>query len=380
MTRHPQLAAAHPYAIAMWDFSWLERRWPGGGYEDWARALDELVERGYDAVRIDAYPHLYGLDGPATLKPVWTVPDWGSPTPLGIEVRPAFLQFVGRCKDRGIAVALSSWFREDVADRRMAITSPTAMAAVWTQVLAGLDEAGLIDTILYVDLCNEFPLKVWAPFMYPASSPARSATRTSEPMRTFMRSSISLLRDRYPGLPFCYSFCQDIRAGARDEDVSFLDLLELHLWFVDREASIFDETIGFDLGRSKWDPSEWHPLAGAQAAFEMDRDRWLGSLIDVVGVAAAWSERAKLPVATTECWGPIHYKDGPGLDWRWVREAAEVGVRAALATGRWVAIATSNFCGPQFRGMWADIAWHQELTTEIRSALLDAELRGNVGG
>jgi hypothetical protein len=42
----------------MWDFSWLERRWPGAGYEDWSQALDELVERGYEAVRIDAYPHL----------------------------------------------------------------------------------------------------------------------------------------------------------------------------------------------------------------------------------------------------------------------------------------------------------------------------------
>ena len=42
----------------MWDFSWLERRWPGAGYEDWAQALEELRERGYDAVRIDAYPHL----------------------------------------------------------------------------------------------------------------------------------------------------------------------------------------------------------------------------------------------------------------------------------------------------------------------------------
>ena len=47
-----------PLAITMWDFSWLERRWPGAGYEDWDQALDELKERGYDAVRIDAYPHL----------------------------------------------------------------------------------------------------------------------------------------------------------------------------------------------------------------------------------------------------------------------------------------------------------------------------------
>src|SRR5271165_5395009 len=35
-----------PRAIAMWDFSWLERRWPGAGYEDWDQALDELAVRG----------------------------------------------------------------------------------------------------------------------------------------------------------------------------------------------------------------------------------------------------------------------------------------------------------------------------------------------
>jgi hypothetical protein len=32
-----------PLAITMWDFSWLERRWPGAGYEDWDLALDGLV-------------------------------------------------------------------------------------------------------------------------------------------------------------------------------------------------------------------------------------------------------------------------------------------------------------------------------------------------
>ena len=57
-----QATAVTPRAIAMWDFSWLERRWPGAGFEDWDQTLDEFVERGYNAVRIDAYPHLVGLN------------------------------------------------------------------------------------------------------------------------------------------------------------------------------------------------------------------------------------------------------------------------------------------------------------------------------
>lgn len=34
-----------PYAITMWDFSWLERRWPGAGFENWNEALSQLTDR-----------------------------------------------------------------------------------------------------------------------------------------------------------------------------------------------------------------------------------------------------------------------------------------------------------------------------------------------
>ena len=70
---------AYPLAITMWEFSWLERRWPGAGYEDWDQALSELVERGYDAIRIDAFPHLVYNDPEKEylLLPHWSVQDWG---------------------------------------------------------------------------------------------------------------------------------------------------------------------------------------------------------------------------------------------------------------------------------------------------------------
>ena len=71
-----------PLAITMWEFSWLERRWPGAGYEDWDLALSELADRGYDAVRIDAFPHLIRHDPEKEylLLPHWSVQDWGSPS------------------------------------------------------------------------------------------------------------------------------------------------------------------------------------------------------------------------------------------------------------------------------------------------------------
>src|SRR5512141_368940 len=47
-----------PLAIAMWDFSWILRHHRYGEFENWDRVLNELAERGYNAIRMDAMPHL----------------------------------------------------------------------------------------------------------------------------------------------------------------------------------------------------------------------------------------------------------------------------------------------------------------------------------
>src|SRR3984957_4240482 len=93
-----------PLAITMWDFSWLERRWPGAGYEDWDEALGQLVERGYDAVRIDAYPHLVSADPFKTwmILPVWDQMNWGAQSPIQLRVLPALTEFIAKAAAHGI--------------------------------------------------------------------------------------------------------------------------------------------------------------------------------------------------------------------------------------------------------------------------------------
>lgn len=73
---------------------------------------------------------------------------------------------------------------------------------------------------------------------------------------------------------------------------------------------------------------------------------------------------------STECWAIVNYKDWPGLDWAWVKELCEFGVRAAAQTRQWAVIASSNFCGPQFHGMWDDVAWHRRVTDVIHTGEL----------
>ena len=154
-----------PFAITMWEFSWIERRWAGAGYEDWDVALTELKERGYDAVRIDAFPHLVAADVKKDwlLKPEWCFQCWGSYSINKINLYDNLKGFLTACRKHNIKVGLSTWFREDVDNVRMNINSPKEHAQIWIKTIDLIKESGLLDTVIYVDLCNEFP-NDWAPF------------------------------------------------------------------------------------------------------------------------------------------------------------------------------------------------------------------------
>jgi len=127
-----------PLAITMWEFSWLERRWPGGGYEDWDKALSELVERGYDAVRIDAFPHLVADDPRKTrkLNPHWDNQFWGSPYYTEVQVQPYLNNFIRKCKEYGVKVGLSTWWREDTENLASNIKSGKNLGIIWKKTLA----------------------------------------------------------------------------------------------------------------------------------------------------------------------------------------------------------------------------------------------------
>ena len=356
-----------PLAITMWDFSWLERRWPGAGYEDWDRALDELQERGYDAVRIDAYPHLVA-EAPEReweLLPEWSVQDWGAPARTRVRVQPNLNRFLDACRARGVKVGLSTWFREDVDRHRMRVRTAEDHARIWVATLDSIRDAGLLDAVTYVDLCNEFPIPPWAPFLQPRGEPEfRRATPRGE---AWMRDSIRLVRDAHPRLAYTYSFCSEYDTW-REQDVSMLDFLELHLWMA--QWSDFYKRVGYNYER--FDPKGYDNLAvHGEATYRKDPAHWNAALERAVATAAEWSRASGRALATTECWGIVDYKDFPLLDWGYVKDLCELGVNLAAGTGRWIAIATSNFCGPQFRGMWRDVGWHHRLTRVIHEARVD---------
>ncbi len=346
----------------MWDFSWLERRWPGAGYEDWDSSLDQLVLRGYDAIRLDAYPHLVAAAPERVweLLPCWNTQDWGSPAKNRVQVQPALNQFIRKCGDRGLRVALSTWFRQDVGNTRDSIKTAADHGKIWERTLKSIDSDGLLKHILYVDLCNEFPLDIWAPFV------PHGMLRASPEGTAWMREAIAVVKVSYPHLDYTFSMTSEYDTW-KQQDVSMLNFLELHIWMA--QASDFYKQVGYHYER--FSPSGYeHVVERAKPLYDSKPAYWQGKLRDQILWAAEWSRATKQPLITTECWSLVDYKDWPLLEWDWLKELCDVGVRTAAATGRWAAIATSNFCGPQFAGMWRDVSWHKRMTEVIHTSSL----------
>ena len=373
-TNSQQEQVLHPRAITMWDFSWLERRWPGAGFEDWDVALDELTERGYDAVRIEAYPHLVGVDPTKewVLDEVWNQQDWGSPDRIKVQVQPALNEFIRKCGERDIRVGLSSWYRTDTTHQEMTITTPEIMAERWINTLKTIDDAGLLDNILYVDLCNEWPGNIWAPFFNALYPKVFWGQWDAPESMEWIKKAIALVREAYPDLPLVFSTdSQDL--WRFDNDLSYFDLVEHHIWMANQKQGEFLKAIDYKNGR--FDPQAYKNVqANAERVYREKPDYWNNLLLTQINETAKVAERIGKPLITTECWGIIDYKDWPMLEWNWVKDLCEMGVKEAAATGQWVGIATSNFCAPQFVGMWRDIEWHQRLTSLIKSAPINPEL------
>jgi len=374
-----------PRAITMWDFSWLERRWAGAGYENWDKALSELRERGYNAVRIDAYPHLVAADALKTwtLHEVWSIQNWGSPDINKVQVQPNLNKFIAKCRDYGIKVGLSSWYRKDVDNTRMLTTSAEKHAEIWVKTLQTIEKDGLLDNIMYVDLCNEWPGDLWAPY-FKNNPPERTwgYWQTDVSMQ-WMRTSVNIVRSHYPELLINYSFDNVDVEKYSQHDLSFFDFAEHHIWMVKENNAEFYREVK-QRSKAAGRPTEIDGLfsnqvyknlvAEYEGVYQSKPDYWKKLLTDKIKQTAEHAAIAKLPLVTTECWGIVDYKDWPLLSWDWVKELCELGTITAASTGQWMGIATSNFCGPQFVGMWNDVEWHQKLTDIIKSAPIHKEL------
>ena len=139
-------------AVTMWEFSWLTRREGAEAeYADWDKVLDELAARGYDTIRMDAFPHLVarGPEGEQvdrfTILPQTPLFMWGNHAPVEVEPRAALVEFITKVRDRGMNVGLSTWFNDDSLHRAATVATPDDYARIWRETLdhlAGAECAG----------------------------------------------------------------------------------------------------------------------------------------------------------------------------------------------------------------------------------------------
>jgi hypothetical protein len=327
-------------------------------------------------VRIDAYPHLVA-ENPGktwTLNEVWNIQDWGSPDVIQVQIQPQLNQFIAKCRDRGIKVGLSTWFRRDEDMTLLKIDTSAKMAEIWIQTLDSIAKDQLLDSILYVDLCNEWPGDIWCPFFKNDPPELTWGYWHTEKSMRFMKESIELVRAAYPELPLCYSFSGGEPSLYGEKDLSFFNLIEHHCWIAQLNKNEYSKAVGYNYER--FSPEGYKNLVkNSERVYLEKQEYWHKLLRDEIKTIANAARKANQPLITTECWGIVDFKDWPGLNWNIVKEMCAVGVMAAAETSQWVAIATSNFAGPQFVGMWCDVEWHQKMTGIIRKAPILEELK-----
>lgn len=382
-----------PVAIAMWDFSWLLRRHPNGGFENWERALDELAERGYDAVRIDVFPHLVGRCQAGLASDPFTYRGcasgrhvlWGNDVDVTVNPREALLEFIPLCRQRGISVDVSTWFLAP-SDTLPPIEGFEGFVEVWERTIDFMAENGLLENTLFIDLLNEYPL--WHGFNWvreQAAEAANAAKREltpagqefmqvdnsgamSDPERIFYRQSSTRLlnhfRKRYPQ----YDFTTSITANTdgfhpeRCVDLAAMDVLDAHIWFgqipylhrlkMGEVQDLSPEQVRKRYGEYKqlWNDNRQELI------------RWMD---ERMGEYARMARANQAVLGNTEGWGNVGWDDIPPLDWEFIKESADLCVDMALKHN-YQFICTSNFTHPHFKRLWADVGWHKHITGKIR--------------
>jgi len=376
-------------AIAMWDFSWILRHHRGGEFEDWDQALDGLAERGYNAIRIDAMPHLVAPNGEGKIveecyfpRETWVPALWGNEYSVRVQPREALLEFLPKCHRRGFHVGLATWFTSPLKR----FTTEDGLFRAWDGTLQFLQRNNLLKRVLYVDVLNEYPNVHgfdWLKDELKQRSEARKFQESHPDARLqpsdfaekkgrysalqkrffnkFLKIWLGRLRERWPRFDFHASL--DSATQVDEIDLANLDALDYHIWFQhNREMRVTN------LGQLITGSNDQHIEeigANVKSFWAANRARmieWMAGRIRDISASAA---RRGIPCGNTEGWGPIGWMDHPALDWDWVKESAEICVDLAIRNN-YRFICTSNFTHPQFRGLWRDVKWHRKMTARIR--------------
>lgn len=351
--------------LAMWDFAFLTRHMAGDAFADYDRVLDEAVERGYNAIRIDPLPHVIDLTRPEALI---TRPKlerarfnpWDREAAVSGPLGAWLIDFMEKLLDRGLYYCLSAW--SPALDQG---TQPQNLQEV-TDCFLRLLEAWRgrfgFDRCLYVDLSNEYPyflndhLQRIADAHGERWSPAWCAFVSGE-----VNGVLRAARSAFPEVRFMVSLHDEtpwINLGLE------LDVMDIHFYATADPRYLQRSNFGQYYERAFYDDSVYKDLSDRSVkSHRIMAPMYRARQRTKIAAFSRWSQECGIPLLTTESWANWFWIDHPDMDWGWLLDWAEWSVEDAIDYGMW-GWTPHNYCQPQFQN-WQDVAWHRRLTDKF---------------
>lgn len=359
-------------ALASWDHSWLTRNDARQGeYRHLAHCLDELAERGYNALKVDAFPHLIAARGDGVVIDRYELHPPGL-APVQVQPRHGLLELAAQARARGIRLWLSSRFLSDSQSRRSFVRRPQDFIDIWSQTLELLRRQGLLETVVAVDFCHHFPMP---PAAHGASrhifgaNPLNRLSRlgfwsrgVEQRVERYLLEVPRSLRALFPEVAFGLSVGLASERHIHMLDTSELDFLDGHLWLDDDPGFVLAS--GGLLKRAVGDRGAWMQERVAGMAWRAGREQWQRALQSRLGRHYDFARVRRMQAVVGG--GFVHVANERAADWGWVQEVSEFAVDAALQCGV-QALCPTVQARPHSQGLWQNVAWQQAINRRILS-------------
>jgi hypothetical protein len=357
-------------ALACWDYAWLTRNDARQGpYRQLPACLDALVERGYNGLRIDAFPHLIAARSDGVVIDRFDVlPPHRAP--VQVQPRRGLIELAQQARNRGIRLWLGSRFLADTQSRRSFVRRPQDFIDVWSQTLDLLKREGLLDTVVAVDFCHHFPLPQAA---YGASRhifrshPLNKLAQfgiwsraTEQRAEQYLLEVPRSLRALFPGIAFGVSTGAASDRHLRALDTSELDFIDGHLWLNDDPAYAVASGGLIKGAGNRLAARLQNRVAGM--VWERGRDQWQRHLGDRIRELHDFARVRRMSPAIGA--GFVRLPSEKEADWGWVREVCDFAVEQALEQGV-LALCPAVQARPHGEGLWDDVSWQQAINQRI---------------
>lgn len=357
-------------ALANWDHSWLTRNDSRpGAYRQQPSALDALQERGYNALRIDAFPHLIAARSDGVVIDRFEVLSTQRKQ-VGVHPRHSLLELAKQAQQRNIRLWLSSGFLADSQSRRSFIRRPQDFINVWSQTLDLLKQEGLLDTVVAVDFCHHFPLPPAAHgasrYIF-GSHPTNRLARlgiwsrgTEQRAEEYLLEVPRSLRALFPSVAFGVSSSAASDKHLRALDTSELDFIDSHLWLNDDPTFILASG-GLLKGVAPALAARLQNKVAA-LAWHSGREQWQRHLSERIRSLHDFARVRRINSAVGA--GFVQLAQEPRADWGWVREVCEFAVERAVDNNVNI-ICPITQARPHNDRLWQQTAWLQSLNQKI---------------